>query len=230
MKTLLLLTLLLPLTLQGGAVAPDGSPLAVVGSRWEKGRIAVPKADTSRTTPAAAMSPADRNFERNRRINDPAGVRDPKADTLDGRSAALEKSVQESRAAKPSTVDGYAYRAKVRNSGAKAVEVVFWEYQFTETANPSNVVRRQFLCGVQIKPNKEKELEALSTLAPSEVISAGSLAGNAEKPFTERVIINRVEYADGSIWQRKDWSFAEVRAGVARATSTPWGAEMCRGL
>jgi hypothetical protein len=224
MRTLLLLTLLLPLTLQ------DGPPLEVVGSKWSKSRIAVPKGDASRTTPAAAMTPANRNFERNRRINDPAGVRDPNADTLDGRSAALEKNVQESRAPKLSTVDGYAYRAKVRNAGPKPVEVVFWEYQFTETANPSNVVRRQFLCGVQLKPNKEKELEALSTLAPSEVISADSLAGKAEKPFTERVLINRVEYSDGSIWQRKDWSFAEVKAAVARATSTPWGGEMCRGL
>ena len=230
MRTLLLLSLLLPFTLQDGAVARDGSPLAVVGSRWSKSRIAVPKESASRTTPAAAMTAANRNFERNRRMNDPAGVRDPNADTLDARSAALEKTVQESRSSKPSAVDGYAYRAKVRNAGAKAVEVVFWEYQFTEAANPSNVVRRQFLCGVQIKPNKEKELEGLSTLAPSEVISADSLAGKTEKPFTERVLINRVEYADGTIWQRKDWNFAEVRAAVARATSAPWGGEMCRGL
>jgi len=230
MRTLLLLSLLLSFTPQDGAVAPDGSALEVVGSKWSKSRIAVPKEDASRTTPAAAMTAANRNFERNRRMNDPAGVRDPNADTLDGRSAALEKNVQESRASKPSAVDGYAYRAKVRNAGAKPVEVVFWEYQFTETANPSNVVRRQFLCGVQLKPNKEKELEALSTLAPSEVISAESLGGKAEKPFAERVVINRVEYADGSIWQRKGWSFAEVKAAVARATSTPWGAEMCRGL
>jgi hypothetical protein len=44
------------------------------------------------------------------------------------------------------------------------------------------------------------------------------------------VTINRVEYADGSIWQRRDWNFAEVREGIARAVSTPWGPEMCRGL
>ena len=54
-------------------------------------------------------------------------------------------------------VDGFAYKVKVRNSAAKVVEVLFWEYQFEETANPSNLTRRQFLCGVQIKGGKEKD-------------------------------------------------------------------------
>jgi hypothetical protein len=52
----------------------------------------------------------------------------------------------------------------------------------------------------------------------------------AANPFAERVRINRVEYADGTIWQRKDWNYAEVRASIQRAVSTPWGAEMCRAL
>jgi hypothetical protein len=51
-----------------------------------------------------------------------------------------------------------------------------------------------------------------------------------DKPYHERVVVDRIEYADGSIWQRKGWNFAEVRASVQRAVSTPWGAEMCRGL
>jgi hypothetical protein len=176
------------------------------------------------------MIPANKNFERNRRANDPVGVRDPNGDTLDGRSAALEKSVQEARAAKPKEVDGFAYRVKIQNASKKVIEVVFWEYQFKETANPANVARRQFLCGVNIKPDKEKELQAFSVSGPSDVISVGSLANKPENLFEEKVVINRVEYADGSIWQRKDWNFAEVKSGIARAIGTPWGAEMCRGL
>ncbi len=58
------------------------------------------------------------------------GVRDPNADTIDGRSAALEKSVAESRAPKTKTMDGFAYRIKVQNVYTKEVEAVFWEYQF----------------------------------------------------------------------------------------------------
>jgi hypothetical protein len=157
-------------------------------------------------------------------------VRDPKADTIDGRSAALDQAVREARSPKKLEVDGFAYKVKVRNAGPKAVEVLFWEYQFEEAADPSNLSRRQFLCGVNLKSGKDKELLAWSASGPNGAISVDSLASKAENPYRERVVINRIEYADGSIWQRKDWNFAEVRASIQRAVSTPWGAEMCRGL
>lgn len=232
MRTLLLLPLLL-LTVppvRNGVAEGDGSALDVLSYKWTKSRQVVEMADTQGPAPAQAMIPANKNFERNRRINDPAGVRDPNADTIDGRSAALEKSVREARAPKAASVDGFAYRVKVRNAGAKAIEVLFWEYQFEETANPSNLARRQFLCGVNIKPGKDKELQAFSVSGPNGAIGVDSLVGRAGELFRERVVVNRVEYADGSIWQRKDWNFGEVRASVARAVATPWGAEMCRGL
>jgi hypothetical protein len=232
MRTLLLLAFILLLTLQGqsGFAQADGSSLAVVESKYAKSRHTLEFADTSAPGPAPAMTAANKNFERNRRINDPAGVRDPNADTLDGRSAAMEKSVQESRSPKRKEVEGYEYRVKFRNAGAKAVEVLFWEYQFAETSAPSNVARRQFLCGVGIKPGKEKEVISFSVSGPSNVVSAGSLAAEAGPAYAEKVVVNRVEYADGTIWQRKDWNFMEVRESIKSATSTPWGAEMCRGL
>jgi len=232
MRTLLLLALLFPLALcaRSGAAQTDGTTLAVVGSKYVKTRYTVERADSAATAPAPAMTAANRNFERNRRANDPAGVRDPNADTLDGRSAAMEKNIQEARAPKRKEVEGYEYRVKFRNGGAAAVEVLFWEYQFTEASNPSNVARRQFLCGVAIKPGKEKEVVSFSVSGPSNVVSAGSLANESGPSYAEKVIINRIEYADGTIWQRKDWNFLEVKDSIKRAVSTPWGTEMCRGL
>lgn len=233
MRTLLLLALLSPLILcaRGGAAQTGGGPaLAVVGYKQAKARRVVERPDTSATAPAPAMTAANRNFERNRRSNDPAGVRDPNADTLDGRSAAMEKNVQEARAPKRKEVDGYEYRVKFRNGGAAAVEVLFWEYQFTDNSNASNVARRQFLCGVDIKPGKEKEVVSFSVSGPSNVVSAGSLANESGPAYAEKVVVNRVEYADGTIWQRKDWNFLEVKESIKAAVSTPWGTEMCRGL
>ena len=233
MRTLLLLplllTLLTPLPPFQNA-AGDGPAIEVVGHKWTKSRQVVEKTGAQGGAPAQALTAADRNFERNRRVNDPAGVRDPKADTLDSRSAAMDKAVREARAQSSEVVEGYAYRVKVQNAAPKNIEVIFWEYQFEETANPSNLTRRQFLCGVQIKGGKEKELQAFGGSGPAGAISAESLAKNAANPFAERVVVNRVEYADGTIWQRKDWNYAEVRASIRRAVSTPWGAEMCRAL
>ncbi len=230
MRTLLLLPLVLMLAATGQD-GGDGSSVKVVGFKWSKHRQVIVNPDNSRAMPAkSAMIPANRISERNRRVNDQAGVRDPNLDTIDGRSAALEKSVQEARSPSTKPVDGFAYQVKLQNTSQKAIEIVFWEYQFKELANPSNVVRRQFLCGVNIKPSKEKELTAFSVSGPSNMISVNSLSNKSGNLFDEKIVVNRVEYADGSIWQRRDWDFAEVRDSISRALQTPWGLEMCRGL
>lgn len=230
MKSILLLSLILLLLShqsQSPVITHEGTPVVVVSFKWFKDRQAIAYTPDT-TAPAAAMIPANRNFEKNRRANMPPGERDPNLDTIDGRSAALEKAVQESRAPKP--VEGFAYRAKIRNASPKLIEVIFWEYQFKETAESTAVSRRQFLCAVSIKPEKDKELQAFSLSGPHDVVSVDTLARKSANAGEEKVVINRVEYADGSIWQRKDWKFGEVRLSFARAVATPWGGEMCRGL
>lgn len=232
MRTLLLLSLLLMLIppSQNGVVADEGTVVVVISSKWSKSRQKIVLPETVTTAPAQAVTATIKNLERNRPANLPPGVGDPNADTLDGRRAAMEKIVQESRSRKANPVDGFTYQVKVRNASTKVIEVMFWEYQFAESANPENVVRRQFLCGVNIKPDKEKELLAFSLSGPSNVISVESLGKQPGNLFVEKVVINRVEYTDGTIWQRRDWNFAEMMPSIKRATGTPWGAEMCRGL
>ena len=230
MRALLFLPLFLMLLapIQNPASNDEGSPVVVLNSRWARSRLTVEQAESASVPPAPAMISANKNFERNRRENAPAGERDPNADTLDGRSAALEKSVQDSRASKPA--DGFAYRVKVHNANTKAIEILFWEYQFIDKSNATPISRRQFLCGVLIKPDKDKDVEALSMSGPSDVISVEMLSKKSGVPFEEKVVINRVEYADGSIWQRKDWHLSDVKLGYQHALATPWGSEMCRGL
>ena len=229
MKTALILSLILmpfPRS-QSPVISNEGTPVIVVSHKWFRDRQSIAQSPDA-PIPAAAMIPANKNYEKNRRANTSPGERDPNLDTIDGRSAALERAVQESRAPKP--VDGFAYRAKIHNASAKLIEIIFWEYQFKETANSTSVSRRQFLCGVSIKPEKDKDLEAFSLSGPQDVVSVDTLAKKSGNLGEEKVIINRVEYADGSIWQRKDWKFGEVRLGYARAIATPWAREMCRGL
>ena len=230
MKTLLLLSLLLSFVvpLQGPMVSSDVSPLNVASFKWTRARRNVDAPPVQGNAPASAMIPQNRNFARNARINDPQGVRDPNSDTLDGRSAAIEKSVAESRAPKQQPLDGYVYRIKVQNPTTKVVEIVFWEYQFHDPANPDLVARRQFLCGVNIPAGKGKDLEGFSLSGPSDVIDVKTL--NAGAGFKEDVLINRVEYSDGSIWQRKAWNLAEVKSSYERALREQWLPGMCKGL
>lgn len=176
------------------------------------------------------MIPQNRNFARNARVNDPQGVRDPNGDTLDGRSAAMDKSVAESRTRESKTMEGFAYRVKVQNQSANVVEVIFWEYRFQDPAQPDLVARRQFLCGVSIAGGKGKELEGFSLSGPSNVINVKTLESKASSPIQETALINRVEYSDGSIWQRKGWTLAEVKGSYERVLREPWTPGTCKGL
>ena len=232
MRYPLLLSLLLILVSpnQNQPVSQEGPSVMVLGFKCSKARQTPEKLDPTVIGPVAAVEPFNKVRERNARANAPEGTRDPNVDTVDGRSAALEKIVQESRTPPSKPIDGYAYRVKVQNASAKVVEILFFEYQFIDRSNPATLARRQFLCGVNNKPDKGKELQAFSLAGPTDVVSVATLANKSEDLFQEKVVINRVEYADGSIWQRKDWNFAEIKRGFERAIGTPWGAEMCRGL
>jgi len=229
MKILLFVPLLVGLIVVQTPTTTSSSPLEVISNKWSPSRRVVENPDAGgNPAPASAMIPQNKNFARNTRINDPAGARDPNAETIDGRSAAIEKSVQESRSPKSKTVDGYAYRTKVRNLGKGNVEILFWEYQFVDPLNPTTITRHQFLCGVDIRAGKEKDLEGFSATAPSTVVNADSMA--TKNPFQEKVIINRVEFSDGSIWQRPDWSLKEVKTSYERALAGQWVPGMCKGL
>ena len=229
MKILLLLSLLLTLFVSQSQIATnEGSPLTVTSFKWARARRTAPTTSVEGDSPARAMIPQNRNFARNARINDPQGVRDPNGDTLDGRSAAIDKSVAEARTPKADPVDGYVYRSKVQNTSTKLIEIVFWEYRFTDPADPNLMSRRQFLCGVNIPAGKGKELEGFTRSAPSDVVDVKTLESASK--FTESVLINRVEYADGSIWQRKDWNLTEVKDNYERVLREPWSPGMCKGL
>jgi len=222
----LLLILLGPT--QNPTYTTEGEPLLVVSAKWARSRLTGAQVESTSVPPVAAVIPANKIIERTRRAEIPAGMRDPNLDTIDGRSAALEKSVQDSRSAKPA--DGFVFRLKVHNAGKGRIETVFWEYQFIDETNATPTSRRPFLCAVDIKPDKDKDLEAFSMSGPSDVVSVEALSKKSGNQFQEKAVINRVEYTDGSIWQRKGWHLTEVKSGVERAMRTPWGSEMCRGL
>ena len=230
MKILLFVPLLLGLLVIQTPSPPSSSEVEVTSYKSAPMRRVVDNPDAAgNPAPASAMIPQNKNFAKSARVNDPAGVRDPNADTLDGRAAALEKSGQESRSPKSKPVDGFVYRTKVRNVGKSNIEILFWEYQFVDPSNASTLTRHQFLCGVDIRAGKDRELEGFSVTAPSTVVSVESLAKD-KIPFQEKVLINRVEYSDGKIWQRPDWSLKEVKASYDRALAGPWTPGMCKSL
>ncbi len=227
---LILLLLLIPLVhAQEPVTNPDESPLVVVSSKWARDRQPVDNAASvsALVPPQPAITRESKNFEKQKRLNAPAGDRDPTLDTVDARGNELERINQLARQGEQQNVDGYAYQVKVQNGGAKVTQNIFWEYRFRETANPSNQVRRQFICSVKIKPLQEKSLEAFSRLGPSEVIDVKSLGKKSE--LESAVVINRVEFSDGTFWQRKGWEVNQLKLNE-KARAVTRNLPTCRGL
>jgi hypothetical protein len=205
-------------------------PMPVLNSSWQRTIQKAQKPTTDGSGPMRGMTAADKYFPRKAREGRVDPPNDPSLMTEDDRRAAIEKAEQESRMPKSEDVHGFSYLANVRNDSGKTVKVIFWEYRFTEIARPTNVVRRQFLCSVNLKNGDSKDLSVFSLLAPSDVIDAESLAKSTDKLFDEKVFVNRIEFSDGTLRQRGNWKYEDVQKSVERATSVGWGNETCRGL
>jgi hypothetical protein len=133
---------------------------------------------------------------------DTNGVGDFSADPFQRRTndlRILERSF-------PKPQKGFAYRVKLRNGGTKTIKRLFWEYRFSDPTTSETVSRRQFVCSVQMKPRAAKSLEAFSLSPPSNVVSVAALDGENGDGLSAKIIINRVDYADGSTWQRSEWA------------------------
>jgi hypothetical protein len=102
----LLLIVLFPI--QNPSAPQQASPVGVIEFKRYRARQQMEKSEPAGTGPAAEMTAINKNFPRNARINDPAGAIDPNTQTTDGRAAALEKMVQESRMPNVKPVDGFS--------------------------------------------------------------------------------------------------------------------------
>jgi hypothetical protein len=146
------------------------------------------------------------------------------------RSQALRKIERDAARSAVEGGDIFMYEVKVHNSGTKTIKNIFWEYQIIETANPANLSSRQFFCGLKIKANDRRDLQALSLAAPmTNIISVKTLKGS-KKSFEERAIVNRIEYVDKSLWQRDGWNFPNPTAAALPTLKRDPGESVCRGL
>ncbi len=98
--------------------------------------------------------------------------------------------------------DGYRYTVKLRNGGGKTIKSIDWDYLFIDSATGQEAARHQFTSDDTIKPGKTKEVSVLYLTPPVKTISAKALGKKDTAPFQERVIVARILYSDGSVWQR----------------------------
>ena len=232
MRSILCCVTFLILASAAAAQSPDGiAPVTIEARSWSFEKQAPTTTKVQNVHPAKEMTVDDTPFERKAREAQVRGsLPDPGEISPDGRRAQLDKIADDAQTSKVDGIAGYRYRASIRNNSTKSAAVVYWEYSFAEIADPRPVVRRQFLCSVNLKPGSTREVDVFSALGPSDVVKATGL-GATSPSFREEAFINRVEFTDDEVIQRRGWNFAEVKKSVERVTSTRWAPnETCRPI
>jgi len=95
----------------------------------------------------------------------------------------------------------FIYKTRFKNSYNSAVTEIDWDYIFYERDTENELGRQQFTSDEQIGPGKAKELTVTVTSPPTKTVSVTSLNLEEHNRFTEKVVLVRVKYADGHVWQ-----------------------------
>jgi hypothetical protein len=95
----------------------------------------------------------------------------------------------------------FHYKLAVRNAGAKAVREIDWDYVFLDATTGEELGRQQFTGAEKIAPGKRKELGFLTRTPPTQRISAHALDKREREGIVEKVVVVRVLYEDGTVWQ-----------------------------
>lgn len=206
MKSLFAVLLLAaaPFAAHAQATAPTQDPpdLVVVKHSWSKERL---------NWEGDPFGGPNENFDQLRvRMRNEKRIMDAKSNP-GGNQVELNKVEREARAdsanierirAQGPARYGFLYKTSLRNTGAKAVREVDWDYVFTDAATGEEVGRRQFTSVAKIAPGKSRELSFTVPMPPTRKISAQALDRKEREGLHERVVLVRVLYEDGTVWER----------------------------
>jgi hypothetical protein len=118
-------------------------------------------------------------------------------------SVIVERNRREQQKESPSKPPRYAfnYKLSIYNAGLKAIKEVDWDYVFTDSATGAELGRRQFTSVEKVAPGKGKGLSILVSSPPTHSISVYAFGKNERDGLGEQIIISRILYADGTLWQ-----------------------------
>ncbi|HTG87287.1 MAG TPA: hypothetical protein VL907_09655 [Pyrinomonadaceae bacterium] len=120
---------------------------------------------------------------------------------MNERRLEMKNTTDAAKASQQKDADQYLLRLEVKNVGTNVIKSMVWEYQ--PSAQAAEYELRQYVCSFKAKPNESRKFELVSEYNPVKLIEANVETGKAKGG---RVVINRIDYADGTTWKRKGWS------------------------
>lgn len=176
----------------------DGGPLRVIKFGWEKERL--------RPIPSMApLASQDELIQQSRREQQLSAARNAQNKST---SSKLENQISNHQDAKIKAQqqtemprDGYRYKVTLRNEGDKTIKSIDWDYYFIDPTSNQELARHQFTSDETIKPGKSKEVTVLYLKPPVKTVDARSLKKKEKEAFVGRVVVARLQFSDGSVWQ-----------------------------
>jgi hypothetical protein len=96
----------------------------------------------------------------------------------------------------------YVYQVKIMNTGGKTIRALVWDYIFFDPDTQQEVGHHLYRSEISLQPGKSKKLNGLSQSPQTSVVDVAKTDKELQRQYSDRVVINRIEYADGSFWQR----------------------------
>lgn len=180
----------------GTTEVPESHGVTVIKHSWSKERI---------NWEGDPFGGPVENFEdvRRRRV-DERRVERAKGTGNVGEAAKVEREMRAEQVIKtrPPAPPRYAflYRASLKNTGARAIREIDWDYIFLDAITGEELGRREFTSSEMIAPGKSKELSFTINKPPAQRISVYALDKKERQGLTEKIAIVRVQYSDGSVW------------------------------
>jgi hypothetical protein len=184
---------------QTGSLVDDRSGIEVVKFSWSKERI-----NWERDPFGGPVENFDetRARQRNeRRIEDAKRGGSAEVDKIKREARADAANIAAKHRQAPSRYV-FVYKTTVKNLSDKAIKSIDWDYVFFDRETETELGRREFTSEEKISPGKAKELTVTITKPPTQTISLTALNTGERKSLVERVVIMRIDYADGTVWQR----------------------------
>lgn len=178
------------------SVAPG---LDVVESSWHKGQA---RPNSTLDDPLRTIENQDqsiRNRDQMKRENKERVAAGRKQIPLPVDSPTIFNTPQPDRPSEGAAYE-YVYEIKVSNTGAKEILEIDWQYVFLEPDTLREVSRRRFTSKANIRSGQKKKLVGRSGLPPA-VVSAKQSDKKLQDQYSERIEIDRIKYADGSVWE-----------------------------
>lgn len=205
MRRLLLLCLLLWCSFAGAraqspaAAAPGPADVEVVKHSWGKERL---------NWEGDPFGGSVENFEDlRRRFADQRRIERARGTGNLGEAKKVENEMRAEQVikARPPAPPRYAFRyaATFRNAGTKTIKQIDWDYLFFDAATNQLVGRIELGSDDKIEPGKKKEVSFFVATPPAKTISVHALNSKERAGLNEQIILVRIVYEDGTIWQRQ---------------------------